>query len=163
MKGEAMYDNKQLCSECGGKCCKGASGGASPEDIERIFNDNLMNSLVSAFRSGEWVIDWWEGDPRGLSYDDPGAVCDGYYIRPVMSNDNKPGLYQPSWGGVCIFHNQADGCKLEPSNRPLTCRLLEPQPDNKCVMHDGGSKREVAVMWVPFHNEITEAGKIACA
>jgi len=137
--------NVELCAKCGGRCCKKMSGEAIPDDFGD--EENLHTAVLQALESGNWVIDWWEGDPRGLDSDNPEYVSPGYYLRPRVKTDCA-GNFCLSWGGECIFLGK-DGCVLAPEDRPVSCRLLEPKQDD-CIMHDGGGRRAAALAWLPY-------------
>jgi len=138
--------NTEICKKCGGKCCKRMPGSAYPED----FKKPLLDSLLIAFESGDWAIDWWEGDPT-----DKDDLEKAYYIRPRTKDNND--LFDPSWGGECIFLNK-DGCILKPKERPQSCRLLEPKENGECVNHNN-SKRGAAIAWLPYTDIILKAAK----
>jgi len=144
------YLNPKICKECGGACCNFFPGECYPED----FGDPLLENLIKAFESGKWAIDWWEGDPRP----EEDKLERAYYIRPSLKGVNR--LFDPSWGGECIFLNN-DRCILSPEERPKSCRMLEPKPKGEdCIHHDGtGGKREAAIAWLPFTDVILEASR----
>lgn len=157
---EAMnYLKPNICAECGGKCCQRLSGCALPEDITRIFAPDLGKALIAAFETGNWVVDWWEGDPRGFNYDDPRYVSCGFYVRPRVLTDIRGGLYCASWGGECCFWTP-EGCILASDERPWGCRMLEPKEDGECICHGGGKKR-AALAWLEFHDIIETAAELA--
>jgi len=149
-----QYLNEELCAQCGDDCCKRLGGAAIPADILRNFGGTLEHAVLAALRSGDWVVDWWEGDPRGLDYDDPDYTPQGYYLRPRSEGDGDR-LMCPSWGGACLML-KATGCKLPPHLRPWSCRVLEPRPDKKCVSHNGG-KNVAALTWFHYHDVILDA------
>lgn len=143
------YLNAELCRECGGACCKFLPGECSPED----FGNPLLENLIKAFESGKWAIDWWEGDPRN----NKDKLDRAYYIRPRIKGVNK--LFDPSWGGECMFLGEKE-CRLKPEKRPISCRLLEPQPKGiSCIHHNGTGKRGAAIAWLPFTDIILEAAE----
>jgi len=143
------YLNSKICKECGGACCKFMPGECFPED----FGKPLLENLMESFKSDNWAIDWWEGDPR---YDE-GKLEKAYFIRPKIKGVNK--LFDPSRGGECIFLKEK-GCALSPEKRPISCRLLEPKPKGKgCISHNGTGKRGAALAWLPFTNIILEASR----
>ena len=39
------YENKELCSDCGGKCCKRMSGICQPEDFGQPLTEKLLKHL----------------------------------------------------------------------------------------------------------------------
>ena len=142
--------NVEMCKKCGGKCCKQMPGSAYPED----FKKPLSKSLLKAFESGNWAIDWWESDPRNKKED----LDKAYYIRPRTKDNNN--LFDPSWGGECIFLNN-NSCILKPEERPQSCRLLEPKENgDNCICH-GKSKQGAAIAWLPYTDIILEAAKKA--
>lgn len=142
------YLNVALCKECGGKCCKKMPGIAYPED----FKKPLKKSLIEAFESGKWAIDWYEGDPTN---DDKLVLV--YYVRPRIKGVKE--LFDPSWGGECVFLTEA-GCTLKPTTRPMTCRMLEPITLTKCVFHAAKNKKECAIAWLPYQDTILKAAKV---
>lgn len=138
-----MYENKEVCSECGGRCCRHMSGGTEPED----FGPDVEENLRAAFSSGRWSIDWWGGEL--------GGEMDPMFIRP--RHKGAP-LVDPSFGGECVFL-QEDGCALEPEDRPMGCRRLEPVADGDCVSHVGGAvnAKEASVRaWLPYQDLLRE-------
>lgn len=143
--------NPELCAQCGGRCCRTMPGETTPDDF--MHSGDLCDNVLQALESGKWVIDWWEGDPRGLDYDNPDYISSGYYLRPRAKND-RAGNFCPSWGGECTFLS-IDGCTLDPEDRPTSCRLLEPREDN-CKMHSGGGKRAAALAWLPHHQMLRD-------
>lgn len=142
-----QYLNEGLCKTCGGKCCKRLGGAAIPNDIIRNFGGSLEYAVRKALQSSDWVIDWWEGDPRNLDYDDPKYVNRGYYLRPRSKGDQ--GLRCPSWGGACLLLTPT-GCSLPPDFRPYSCRTLEPVEDGNCILH-GTAKQGAALAWIDHH------------
>lgn len=140
----AAYERPEICTACGGKCCQRMPGCNHPVDFG-LPSDNA--ALLAALRSGNYAIDWWEGEVTGA---DGTTVQPGYFVRPATIAD-RGRLYDPSWGGPCWFWAPANGCTLPVEQRPTGCRMLEPTPDIKCISHDGG-KLGAAQAWVPFYD-----------
>jgi len=121
-----MNENHQLCAQCGGACCKWLSGCMMPDDVFRLFPaPTLREALTQCFQSGTYVVDWWEGDPRNLDYDDPEHLGAAYYVRP-RTDEDKRRLYNAGWGGRCVLLGER-GCQLPAEQRPYQCRMLEPR------------------------------------
>ena len=140
-----MLENKNICSKCGGKCCKLMPGACYPEDFGLPNDHSKLNATLSC---GKYAIDWWEGDAR----DDFEELLKTYFVRPATKN--KEGvLYDPSWGGPCIFLSD-DGCTLDADERPLNCKKLEPKENEKCILHDGVSKQNAAIAWIPYQDKL---------
>jgi len=144
---KTKYINNELCTRCGGKCCKRLPGITLPEDWGKE-SAIIQKQLIKAFKSKKYAIDWWEDD-KPL-----------YFVRPATKGINK--LYDPSWGGECIFLTPS-GCELKPEKRPSGCINLEPQIDgNGCINH-GPDKFVFAKAWKPYKNIIHIAAKSANA
>lgn len=139
-----MYENAELCKQCGGECCKGMPGICSPEDV--------TGKVLELLRTGRYCMDWWEG---GENRND-GLENEVYYLRPSTLDEVRRGQYRHgSWGGRCTFHG-VNGCELRPDERPYGCRMLEPKPNKLCVNHSEGKEAEVKA-WIPFQFECCEA------
>lgn len=135
-----MFDNKKICTDCGGACCKHLPGSAYPEDFGNDFEQ-----VKAALATGRWAIDWWDGDPRN-GKDELGSAN---FVRPAIKG-YEGRLYHGAWGGECTFLGP-DGCELKSKKRPRECRLLEPQEGKgKCKMHQNCGKQDAAIAWLPF-------------
>jgi Fe-S-cluster containining protein len=142
------YLNVELCKKCGGKCCKRFPGIAYPED----FKKPLKDSLLKAFTSGNWAIDWYEGDPTGKD-----ELSKAFFIRPKIKDVKE--LFDPSWGGECIFLTK-DGCILNPNERPKGCRMLESISLKNCILHAAKDKKDAAMAWLPYTKMILDITEI---
>lgn len=147
------YENKAICKKCQGKCCKAYAGIAYPADFDKDLRPMIIaKRIATALKSGQWAIDYWEGDLKGID-------CPRF-IRPA--HKNAPGkLIDPSWGGECIFLTES-GCKLEYTDRPYGCRNLEPITDN-CKYHgieSNDQKEDAALVWIPYQDIIEKTIKI---
>lgn len=147
------YERPAICADCGGKCCKAYPGAMSPADVLRLSGSNDMaEALTETFATGDYVIDWWEGDPR----EGHTELDRGYYLRPRVKDDGR--VFSPSWGGACTFLISGVGCRLSAEDRPETCRALEPVPNGKCIAH-AGNKRAAALRWMPFYAIVKRQGE----
>lgn len=132
-------ENKQLCKECGGSCCKRMACHYSPDDFEEITYESLKKEIEKGFIS----IDWWEGNPFENGSDNDIDIA--YYLR-IRNKDSK--IVDPSWGGECILLTD-DGCPLSYEERPKGARMLEPNEDN-CISHY--DKRQAARDWYKYND-----------
>lgn len=136
------YPAAPVCVTCGGECCKRSAGIAYPLD----FAEPLFDSLVAAFRSGRWAIDWVEGEPPI------------FYVRPRHVGVVE--LRDPSWGGQCVFLGPF-GCELSFNERPTGCRMLEPVEvdgagPTPCLSH-GHDKYRAAKEWKNYQQILLNA------
>jgi hypothetical protein len=134
-----MFENKEICAACKGRCCEMMPGACFPEDFS-------WDSLEDALKSGKYCIDWWEGDPRPK-----GRLEQAYFIRPATKG--KEGiLLDASWGGECVFLEKGVGCMLSCDKRPLGCQMLEPIKGG-CNVH-GKGKKESCIAWIEHRKVI---------
>jgi hypothetical protein len=126
------FENKEICSKCGGMCCKRLPGCCYPSDIKRLFPaKTLEESVLQALRSNKFCIDWYEDD-KPL-----------YFMRPCTKG-KEGAWYDPSWGGVCVFLEET-GCSLEHNKRPYVCRSVEPRRGlEPCPSHLRGNSKLVS-------------------
>jgi len=111
------------------------------------FGLDILKGLIEAFQSGNWAVDWWEGDPTGKR-----ELYQAYFIRPKIKGIDS--IFHGAWSGQCIFLAD-EGCVLPDKDRPFECRLLEPNK-GECISH-GATKREAAIIWLPYHDIIHKA------
>lgn len=137
-------EQKTLCAECKGSCCKEYAGSYSPDDLKPI----TVESLRKLFATAKYSVDWHEGDPRE-NHNELGLA---YFIRPAHVGVDK--LRDPSWGGCCI-HLGPGGCGLSFKTRPKGCRDLQPSGDGTC--NGEYSKRTAGIAWLPFKELIEQA------
>ncbi len=141
-----MPQNETICKKCKGDCCKRAPGIASPTQFDIPNREKLHKALSS----GKWSIDWWEGDPRK----NKDELTKAYFIRPATKENGK-GLFDPSWGGECVFLTKT-GCTLAYKDRPIVCQKLKPQEDHDCKTPKKYTKNRMAISWLPYNKLIVE-------
>ena len=155
-----MFDNASLCSKCGGVCCKGTPGCCYPSDFKLTgwvtgaheYID--ARKLKEALLSGRYCIDWYEGDVRGMPYDNwehPEHKGRCLYVRPATLG-REGMLLDGGWSHMCTFWSLAQGCELGSDERPYECRMLEPKDRDKgesCIAHAFG-RSKAALAWLPY-------------
>lgn len=145
-----MTENKRICAKCGGKCCKDMPGAAFPEDFN--FPEE-KDKLIMALKNGNWCIDWWVGDPRE-NIPEENEVDRAYFVRPsIVGYRGK--LFDPTWGGRCIFLTST-GCALNLNERPLNCKMLKPKRNKECKVDEKYRERGAATEWLKYSNELEE-------
>jgi len=142
------YERPDICGPCGGRCCQSFPGSALPGDFGST-DDEIRTELRARLLTGNWAIDWWEGNPENDE-----DYAPHYFVRPATVNGS--GVFDPSWGGACVFHG-ASGCQIF-DQRPSGCRGLEPNPNHRaehCTVHYA-SKQDAAIAWTPYHELVVE-------
>jgi hypothetical protein len=157
-----MYVDADLCSACGGACCKSMPGLTRPEDWGSD-RSQIVAALAKAFASGKYAIDWWEGDVRtalGEELADP-VLCQTEYVRPATVTGRR--LRDPSWGGQCVQWTTT-GCSMAHDDRPYECRMLKPTQQHKSNGCDSDvTKAQIVRMWLPYQDVIDEAAAAVSA
>jgi len=139
-------ENKNLCSECGGRCCKKMAGIIFPQQLKEITVNNLSKMIQDGY-----CFDYWEGNP---TTDDENEEKTAYFLR-AKHKGYEFDVVDPSWGGECVFLTEI-GCKLDFYNRPFMCQALIPKEDYKCKISEEYTKQTASVAWLPFNEIIKE-------
>jgi Fe-S-cluster containining protein len=159
-------ENRELCRECGGRCCNLSPGILYPEDFEKVSAE----SIAALLRTGFYVIDTFDY----MKIDEKERP--GYHIRPhiyfkpigdyrilsglslgFMNRHIGTSVLHRGWGGPCIFLEE-NGCRLSLEERPKQCRVLDP---TTCHEPGGENPKYLASLaWAPYEKEIEEAIEI---
>lgn len=168
-------ENKSVCAECGGKCCKAYPGSMHPADVIRAAGwlgvgtsrPTLDAALRIVLETGQFCIDWWEGDVRRdetspvTKFAGPAdALLVTQFVRPVVKG-NYGRVRDATWGGECIFLGKG-GCMLSFADRPRDCRILRPVkaegPTVVCCYENPARwvnpKKAASFAWLPFQDTI---------
>lgn len=145
-------ENKELCSKCGGRCCKTYAGAYYPEDFNHELTDAWLQDLLEGNQT------YPNGDPILVSIDWVDGVKDapdgrGYFLRPRHVDINGVGgIVDPSWGAEC-YHLTETGCELTFDERPYRCRLKDP---SECFKWRNGlsEKHESMEPWKPHWKKL---------
>lgn len=137
------YEKPSICAACGGVCCKALPGAEWPED-------NNEKSIRIKLSSGNYALDWWEGDTE-----DGGDLRRVLFLRP-STKGMEGQVFDASWGGECGFLTST-GCSLSAEDRPRGCRELEPVEGGACINHDG-AKEGAAKAWRPQQEMLERIG-----
>lgn len=140
-------EDTDICTECGGECCKSYAGYAAPDDFGS--RETLVEVLVEYLSTRKWCVDCWDADENS------GRI---WFIRPAHVGMEGV-LVDKSWGGVCSLWSKQHGCSLIFRNRPKGCRSFIPDADrSKChYPDDGNGKKDIALEWIPYQEEIEQA------
>lgn len=135
---EPLKEDKEMCKECGGCCCKSMGCHISPFDLKEVS----VESIISLITESNCVsIDWWEGNPNTGNHDDTRT----YFLR-IKNNNSK--VIDPSFGGVCSILTDK-GCPLPFEYRPKGARDLVPAYID-CEAYY--SKQCCAIDWYNYQN-----------
>lgn len=152
----------ETCARCGGGCCQGAPGASDPSDLLDEDGDLDELTIFEMLSSGDWVLGFWDGDPRGGR-----GVSIVYFPHPAHKKKTDELIERRfSWNlGGCTFLTD-NGCKLEFEERPYGCRTLIPIWDEKkndfACKHMNGDQldnRRAALNWLPHQEKLMEIAR----
>lgn len=110
----------------------------------------------------------------------------GYFLRPAIKPgkrrgeplfnfsgvpDGDGGVFDPTYGGECVWFRDGKGCDMEFADRPLNCQGLVANPDNPgrsknpdavgCSAPQEMSKSGIILAWQPYSEQLERAGRQA--
>lgn len=124
-------EHLDICSACGGSCCKNYAGWYHPEQVLTILESYKNTGELSP----GYKIDAYEAEV--------------YVLRPTHTNspDSDEDF---SWGGQCVHFEDKKGCSLTFEQRPLQCQSLtcsEPE-----IAKTGLSKSKIKEYWKEYQH-----------
>lgn len=141
-----------MCATCG-KCCRRMPGQFLPDDLGQTVEER-QDKALQLLKSGDYSIDWYEGDPRLFSQKLGDDLRDRvYYLRPSTKRAHGI-IFDPSWGGECVLLG-SNGCTLKREDRPTICKALVPS-EKGC---NGMSKQECALLWLDDSEWLGQLGE----
>ena len=123
---EAKNVSSEICTECGGECCKRCGCHFSPDDFQEISFEFLKGEIEKGYIS----IGYIDGE---VTYDDFGV----YFLR--IRNKNSPIVDFGHSPNPCILLKE-NGCKLTYEQRPSGGKLLIPSAELRTTIF-GEQKR----------------------
>ena len=139
MKEIKNNENLEICSKCGGACCKRYAGAYIPEDFKGVNLHNI-EEFEKILLEGNVSIDWYE------DYGENGE--EGYFIRPRHVGGD---IVDSSWGSTCHYLTDK-GCSLTFEERPYFCKKLVPNENMLCG--EEKSKEKYADAWKDYYEVI---------
>lgn len=135
---ENKYINSEICTNCGGMCCKHMGCHIAPSDLKEVTYDYIKDMIMT----GTVSLDYWEGNP----FEDDRDIERAYFLR--MRNKGAA-ICDASWGGECIILTD-HGCPLSFKDRPKGARLLVPQEKGECILEY--DKQVCAKDWYQYND-----------
>lgn len=131
-------ENKVLCAQCNGRCCRQYACGFSPEQL--VGYPNI---------TAETIADMLMRDDVCLELTQ--GMQELYFIRCRHKQEYFLINYQR--GGECVNFMDHQGCKLSFEERPYQGQVQVPNITG-CY---GISKYHLAALWEPYQRVIVEA------
>ena len=137
-------EDKSICLACTNNktCCETMGCHLSPKDLKEGVNFKSLKSLLS---SGNYAVDWWEGDVMGED-----RRGQSHYLR---ARNVRESAYCGSWGGVCVLLTD-QGCSLSFSERPFGGKAVIPSKSGECPTIY--SKEQSAKDWYQYNDLILD-------
>ncbi len=154
-----MYENKEVCAECGGECCKVFPGLCLPGDFGKPAD--RRGRITDALRTGKYCLERHLGDPRSRRWcvaNSDSMVEEVLYVRPAVVGSEGRLVDSIHFDeATCTFHNGLIGCELLPKARPYECRVWEPRGNpERCIRHGLKMKKDVVIRWIPYQQMLRE-------
>lgn len=110
-----QYTNRELCAECGGKCCRNGGGIYAPEDFEVL----TFNSILKLY---------YENRIMFYPVFDSKNKRAGFILRVPQKGCDKIQRQVNPEKGECAFWKENVGCTCKDyHSRPRGCKLMIPQ------------------------------------
>lgn len=137
----SAHANPDLCTPCGGQCCKHMPGICLPQDLSPTLDETeIFVNLSDRLKTGRWVIDdhLWSK-----------------FIRPAVKGE--VGRIRGFDQGPCTFLSET-GCELSEVERPSECKLLKPHPKKLgyCQMPEAWGWETKDMIWEPYQHLIDQ-------
>lgn len=120
---DIQYENKELCKQCGGKCCKKCGCDYLPKDFSDLSTNGLVEKILEGNISIVSILTI-NKFPNG-----------GETITPILllreRNINRSSIDLLSLKTTCASLNE-NGCKYDLERRPSGGKMLIPMENNKC-------------------------------
>lgn len=129
--------NKEICTKCGGECCKICGCHFSPDDFKKITFESLKEEINKGYISIEYV-------DREHIYSNHGC----YILR--IRNENSPIVeINRTHRKACMMLTE-HGCKFDYKHRPTGGKLLIPSKEGRCK--NKYSIRDCCYEWEQYQN-----------
>lgn len=140
-------ENSEICSACGGACCKARSGHIFPDEFGLDISKEFLEGLLL---KGTYAIDWWGDSPS----DNRIEASRLFFLRLKHKGIEK--ILDNSKMLPCILLNE-NGCSLSHNERPRVCQALIPKDNFQCSFeNDQNSEIECAIAWQKYQPIIIE-------
>ena len=139
--GTTPHINCNLCSSCGGRCCKDGACGLMPVDIPKL----TVQGIIEQLRSGKYSITFFCLE-----------IVEGVVeaIPMMTAREVRAGTVNNS-----LFHRPCslltpNGCALSEEDRPTQALLFIPRPNNMC--RSLLNSEDVLSAWLPYQRILEE-------
>lgn len=141
-------ENSEICSPCGGQCCKYTPGVFHPEQISKLSIFTKQNFL-KLFHTGNYAIIRHCSD-------------DKTYVLQPKTRRTLGGSWFHTWyeHGTCVFLKDT-GCSFDYKDRPLECQKLTASTDengqpNCSYPKEYDQMKELVWPWLPYQEILAE-------
>jgi len=134
---EIVYENKEICAKCGGKCCKSGGCQYAPEDFESLKFDYLLAKLQEGYISIVSVLDFQEINGKLIAIP---------FLYVKARNSGRPIIDLLSMRTACSALTE-NGCRYDFEHRPSGGVNLIPGENGTCYREK--DPLEFINMWQP--------------
>jgi len=145
-------EKPDLCTPCGGRCCRWAAGIYHPSQIFHGPNGTMKEMLDALSKSASVAHVEFKAISSSVEHDF--EVGDWVSVPVVMPRHyHSPDVvFRMDVIGRCIHHGE-EGCSLVYDNRPLECQTLEARDGGECGFPATFSReRDLLESWLPYRD-----------
>lgn len=173
-------ENKEICTKCGGSCCRSIPGAYVPEDL--FDHKATKEEILELLHTRPISIDKWDGDeesgwkdmhylrPRTKFVGEeelednllkmiPKMILDIFHVSATNDDDRMVDFAFIDDDYVCE-HLGDNGCELSFDERPTNCKELIPDESKRCKVDgcpDGMlPKLYYALKWIDYNDILSE-------
>ena len=145
-------EKPDLCTPCGGRCCRWAAGVYHPTQIFHGPNGTMKEMLDALSNNASIGQVEFKAVSSSIEYDF--GVGDWVSVPVVMPRHyHSPDIiFRTDVIGRCIHHGEK-GCSLLYEKRPFECQTLEARADGECGLPTKFSReRDLLEAWLPYRD-----------
>lgn len=141
-------ENVDLCSPCGGHCCKWSPGTYLPDQLIKSDKD-IKTQFEELLKTDKHVF------VRSEYIEDKTAFKPKYYTVWTMRPKTKNSCSQYEYDnlGTCL-NLTSDGCSLTFEDRPLECQKLIPDAVKCQYPEEWDTEKDIVQKWLPYQGII---------
>jgi hypothetical protein len=137
-------EKADICTPCGGQCCKWMSGAFHPHDLSPTGDKKVLLSKVKELLStGDYKLTDREYGDEHRGY------FSVYLLVPATSITIQDKDVWASNYGRCVNLTET-GCKLNSQDRPLECKAIVPDVQHNCKPQEGFRREDLYRAWMPY-------------
>ena len=139
------HENKNICSKCGGRCCKKSGCDYSADDFDNCSYNNLVKELSKGDKSIVCFMKFKEDSSGNITYEP------FLYLRARNNDRDIVDLVSIKTGCSLLLPN---GCSFDYKHRPMGGRNLKPVDPNEGSCMPLKNPMDIVNTWRPHQKTL---------